>query len=1212
MKPKAAYFFVAKEGALIYTEIERLKSMRGVIDKILDGKFEYERGEIAFSDSRIEITLQAGEDYQGSFFLYGRKDDITTGYIYSSDSRMECLTTQFYGTSKDVDYIFHGKGMETGDVLQGSFYIVSNKGEYELPFVVMAERKTMATSLGPLKNLFHFANLAKSSWAEAVQLFYQPGFEEIFDHNDLKYKELYKGLSKYYGNERNVEEFLIAVNKKQKVNYIIDEDRLCLSDLEEDIGDHEVLITKNGWGYSNLQVEVSGGFLSVEKAVLTDDDFPGNRCKFCYHINRAKLHKGFNYGSLRFYNHFMERVLPIEVKIEDEEYRQDLPYRKKKELLVKMMDCYGEFRMKKMATKAWLSKNHELVDEWETIDAADALPKLYRTHLLLTEGSNNEAVTMLDQAHTAVLQSKDMDKGIWCYYLYLTTLYGKDENYVNQIAKEVSSAYEKDETNWRLGWLLLYLDPEYDASYAKKWMFIKRQFERGCISPVFYMEALLLLRAEPALLTGLGEFEIQLLRYAVKYDVLTGEVNERFRDLLRQKQPLSAGLLDLLKKSYEKKPDIFILSNICTLLIRGDRRGIDDFRFYAVGVEKDLRITKLYEYYMYSLDMETLMKLPEEIYLYFAYHNNLEWERIAYLYASLLCYREELPELYEKKFFSMQEFVVKMIRKGFINKHLAFLYKEMITGDVMLEETDGKLASLLFSVHVETPDARMRKLIILYAKEKAERSVTLTDGQAVVSIYGEDYTLLLEDGAGNRYVPREGFAMQRLFTSDALLAAVQERDFQTLPLQLYLCGTHVHNITSENIRRYERILASDEVTADYKQTILPDMVKFYYDHDRTEELDDLLEKISPALLDAGGRGELLHYLTVRDKLETAEKWIKKYGVNGMDPKMLQQFGTKMIRKLDEAEDKELVDICFYAFRHGRADAVTLAYLAKYYEGGTRVLRDIWKSAKEKGVDVHEFSERILVQILYSGSYVGEIADIFGKAIECDTDLSLEKAFLCRCAYDYFVKDRITDSIIFEEIGRFLGEEEGLPRVCVLAYAKYYAENRYRLRQEMEQTFADCLSMLVKEGIILQSFLICADICPALRPFAGRTIVEYRAKSGGRAVLYYMVWPEDEDYQKAEMREIYGGVFCSMFVLFFGEKLFYYVAEEKADGSKPEITCSNTISGSDFESDAQGSRFRILNDIVTAEALQDYDTVDQMLAEYERTDIMQKELFKLCR
>ncbi|MDE6950255.1 MAG: hypothetical protein K2P64_04980, partial [Lachnospiraceae bacterium] len=152
------------------------------------------------------------------------------------------------------------------------------------------------------------------------------------------------------------------------------------------------------------------------------------------------------------------------------------------------------------------------------------------------------------------------------------------------------------------------------------------------------------------------------------------------------------------------------------------------------------------------------------------------------------------------------------------------------------------------------------------------------------------------------------------------------------------------------------------------------------------------------------------------------------------------------------------------------------------------------------------------------------------------------------------------------------------------------------------------------GIVLPCFPACADICPALRRFSDKTILEHRAKPGRRAYLYYMIEPGEEDYRKIEMKEIYEGVFVNMFVLFFGEKLFYYIGESDGEenGGKEEITGSGCISGSDLESDVLGSRFRMLNDTVIAEALQDYDTVEQMLMAYEKTDRMQKELFNLCK
>ena len=1186
--------------------------MREAIDRILDGKFEYGNGGLEFSESRIEINLRAGEDYEGSFHVFGKRGTITKGFIYTSDSQMECLTGEFFGTGEEIGYIFHGKGMESGDVLQGNFYVVSNQGEYTLPFVVMVSRQTLDTSLGTIKNLFHFANLAKSDWTEAVALFYRPGFAVLFEGSDRKYKSLYRGLSQYYGNERNVEEFLIAIHKKQKTNYIIDVDKLRLEDVAEGVGRHEVLLTKNGWGYIYLQVEVQGDFLTVDKTVLSDDDFLGDCCRFYYYVNKDRLHKGINYGRLRFYNSFVETSVPIEVKVEDEDYRQGLACRKKQGLLVRIMEYYGAFRMKKISTRTWLTKNYEILDDWGEIDGTDPEPKLYRAHLLITEGRMNEAGWMLDQARNAILQSKDMDNAVWSYYLYLSTLRGKDETYVNKIAEEVASSYEKEPDNWRLGWLLLYLSPEYGISYVKKWMFIKQQFERGCNSPVFYIEALLLIKAEPSLFMELGDFEIQMLRYAAKHDLLTDEIIMQLHYLAPRSQDSMDRLLDILKKSYDRRPDVETLQNICTLLIRGNCRGNEDFPWYAAGVEENLRITKLYEYYMYSLDMAELIRLPKVIYMYFAYHNNLDWERSAYLYASLLENRASMPDLYEKERFHIQEFVVQMIQKGLINKHLAFLYKKVIQGDVMLEEAGEKLAPLLFSVHVRTPDCRMRRLLVLYDREVAEKSFMLTDGQAVLPLYGEEYTILLEDGTGNRYVPDETFEMERLFAEDGLLSRAQERDFGTVSLQMHLCGAGPMHVTEDNIRRFESLLVSDGVAADYKQTIIPGMAQFYFDHDRMEELDLLLEKISPSLLDASRRGEMVHYLVLREKLEKAADWIREYGMNGISPKTLLRLSSKIIQSSDKSMDENILSICFYAFRKGKADMVTLDYLMEYYQGSTKILRDIWKSAKEKGMDVHGFSERILLQMLYSGCFVGEMADIFKVYIERDTDIALEKAFLSQCCYDYFIKNKVAEPLIFEELERLLRTGEQMQKVCILAYTRYYAENRKKFRKEGQKILEESLYELTKDGVILPYYLEYADICPFMRRFCDKTVLEHRTLPGRKAYLHYMIeQDEEEDFRRTEMKEVYEGVFSSMFVLFFGEKLVYYIEEEYEDenGRQEEITGSGSISRGDMDMEVSGSRFQMMNDIMIAEALQDYNTLDDMLKEYERTDAMQRALFE---
>ena len=58
--------------------------MNEIINRILDGKFEYDNGSLDFSRSKIELTLMQGESYEGSFTIIGSKDRIIEGYIFSN------------------------------------------------------------------------------------------------------------------------------------------------------------------------------------------------------------------------------------------------------------------------------------------------------------------------------------------------------------------------------------------------------------------------------------------------------------------------------------------------------------------------------------------------------------------------------------------------------------------------------------------------------------------------------------------------------------------------------------------------------------------------------------------------------------------------------------------------------------------------------------------------------------------------------------------------------------------------------------------------------------------------------------------------------------------------------------------------------------------------------------------------------------------------
>ena len=130
-------------------------------------------------------------------------------------------------------------------------------------------------------------------------------------------------------------------------------------------------------------------------------------------------------------------------------------------------------------------------------------------------------------------------------------------------------------------------------------------------------------------------------------------------------------------------------------------------------------------------------------------------------------------------------------------------------------------------------------------------------------------------------------------------------------------------------------------------------------------------------------------------------------------------------------------------------------------------------------------------------------------------------------------------------------------------------------------------------------------------YQDKTLIVYRVRSGYRAVIHYMIQDEgsaESEYCQEEMRDMFAGICVKEFILFFGERLQYYITEESENGAWP--TRSNSIAASDMEQDDFESRYTVLNDIMIGKTLHDYDTVNDLMMQYYRQDFMVDHLFKL--
>lgn len=1182
-------------------------------DEILEGKFHTDDGSLRFSCPRVMLSLQADTACEGSFFVHGPEWAVTEGTVTASDLRMECVTKRFGGSEDEILYRFDASGMESGKAVSGSFFIVSNRGEYELPFEVNVLPGEIDSSLGEIRNLFHFTNLAKSSWDEAVKLFYEPCFKRVFAGHDRKYYAAYKGLSQTPGNEHNVEEFLLEINKKKPVEYIPEEKEIKIENPAESVR-YALVINRNGWGYTGLTLRAEGDFIRLQDAKAGDAAFLGNIYRLYYFIDQEKLHDGYNYGAILLVRENGIQRIPVTVVVREAGGRRSGMRREKKQLTVRLMEYYQAFRLKKLGASTWLAETEKLLLRMEQLDDRDIAVKLFYGQLLLSRERGNEAKWQFEKLKDRVISQREEDPALWCYYLYLTTLVSEEDSYVDEVAEMVGRIYERRRGDWRIAWLLLYLSEEYTQSPSRRWMLLEELFRHQCTSPMLFIEAWNILCMNPAMLRKLDPFEEAILTFAVKNKVMQEEILLQVVYLAGQKRGYSEALLRILKGCYEIIPHKEVLHEICTLLIKGNRFGENCFSWYQAGVEENLRITRLYEYYMMSLPADYKGELPRMVLLYFAYRSDLHYEITARLYAYVYRHRDELEDIYVNYIAAIERFVLEQIKYGRINRDLAYLYRHLVTVPMIDGETAKALVSLLFMREVRTGSKEAKEVFLAYPCRTDVKRFPLTEGRAYVPVYDSGCKALLGDGEGNCFTASVEYTIDELINSVKLVRMIAPFVRNHLGYAVYTCYEYqpAFAVQEDNVDLFALLASSERIEEEEKRKIRPMMVDFFYEKDRMRELDEFLLSLKPEDVSLQDRGKIIRCLVSRGLYEEACGWVRQFGPYDADAKTILRLGSRLLGLTEPEDDPLITGMLFLAMQKGKYDDNVLNYLVRWFSGSIGQMQELWCQAKDFGVDTYKLSERMLRQMLYTGTQTEEKLEVLHDYTKGGGSEKVRAAFVSACCHDYVIYDRETEPYVFESVGRLVREGAPLHPVCRIAYLRYYSDKERT--EDVQKICVGFLEVLLAEGIVMPFYRSYFGCVPQLDAYLDKTMVEYKSKYGGRVMIHYLIEEDGEggkdegEYSHEEMQDMFGGICVSEFILFFGEKLRYYITEESGDGE--QVMEKSVINSSGAGEESTEGRFGILNDIMIGHTLHDYQTVEQLLMEYYRQDHMVEQIFKL--
>lgn len=1190
--------------------------MQTILNQILDNNFNYDNRYLDFSCTKIDISLTKSRIYEGSFHIYGPEGSYTHGNVFSSDRRLEILTKKFAGSSEEIYYRFRGEEMEEGDVVRGTIFIVSNQGEYSIPFSVSRECAVMETSIGPVKNLSHFAALAKENWQEAVKLFYSSDFKRVFAESEQQYAESYRALSEYKGSEQNVEEFLIHINKKQRCEFLVQENQISIGESKDGfpVSEHELTIIKNGWGYTSLNIECVGDFLFTEKEELNDDDFLGNTCKLSVFADRNQCHQGENFGKIILFNSFLQLEIPVHLHVGEGRPSGKVIVSEKTSTL-RLMKLYQDFRAKRIDVNEWLKESGKIADRMAAQDETNIGVKLFQAQLLITEERFEEAGWTLDTC-AGLLDRQDADETLLAYYYYLTSLIHRESEYVNRVTAEVEHIYRKDNTNWRVAWLLLFLSDEYHKSPTGRWVFLEKQFNIGCMSPLLYIEAVILLNNNPALLRRPGEFEQNVLWYGVKQEMLTDDVIEQMLYLCEKIKEYSYPMFRALNRLYETRKDARLLQQICSLLIKGGKVGEEYFRYYRDGVDLNLHITNLYEFYMMSLDLNKKREIPKRVLMYFSYQNNLDFEHTAYMYGYILDNEITLRDIYATYKTRIEHFCIEQIQRQHLNRSLADIYNKFLQPGMLTEETCDSLSRILFGHLIQVKDDRIRKVYVYQPDRLVPDDYNLLDGKTWVALYGGDYTLCFEDAYGNRFTKSVEYTCDKVMYPGKFLQQLDHCRPDNLGLDLYYVNTKKEEslVSPVDVERALRVAESPLIEKTCRHRMMMKVLLYYYEKDAFPSLDAYLSSIPMEELSPRERGEVIQYLILRDRTEEAGQMLAAYGPYFIDTKLLVRLLDELLDKNGMTENSTLTAAALYAFRKGRYDSTVLYYLSLYYKGTTREARDIWKTAKVYQLDCFRICEQMLIQMLYTGAFIHEQTEVFRYYVQNNADPQVEGVYLAHCATEFYLKDKPMEHIVFDEIRHMHVAGQPLLRIAKLAFLKYYAVNSAELTAEAAKTADDFLEELMNQGIHMEFFRNYKNNPQVEQEMSDKVIFEYRGNSETKAYIHYCLTEEGQEPGPTQcelLREVASGIFCKEFILFFGETIEYYITEEgvlnEEDGTE-QILESGTLTKEDPASGA--GRYRLINDVVASRCMGEYEKMDALLEKYYKREYLNAKLFAL--
>ena len=1177
--------------------------MYKAVEEALAGNFRYDPGHLALTPETLELSLHEGGKLTGSFRIEGAPGLPLSGSVMCFDTRMKLSDSDFTGDA-EISFTFFGEGLPLGTNHRGKFEILSDQGEYVIPYTVTVETGELTSSEGPIRNIFHFVNLARKNWEEAKELFYSDSFEAIL--TDMESRILYRGFNVKKDSSANLDEFLVSLRKKNGMEYVLEDREFMLEVAEPGETVNCVLgINRNGWGYTRLDLETKGDFLFLEKNAFEEEDFEGPHLEIPFRVNTDLLHAGKNMGALLIKTPHEVKEVPVTVQAGSLPSGASV---ERKRLILNLLQSYEAFRYKRISRGEWIIRSEAFLDRLLTLDERDIEARLLEAQLFISSRRSEEADWVLNDMQFRI--RTDGTVAEQAFYYYLKSLLSGAQEDALKAAEFTSAALENNPDNWRLRWLFLYVSDVLDHSPARKYIFLEEAGRLGAASPLIYLEAFFILKDNPSLLTSLEGFGQGLLYFGIRRGLMNELIVKQVIYLAGRVRKYSASLERLLIRIYEVFPGTDLLRVLVQLLMKR-KSGTKVMPYYEEALKRDIHITGLYEAYLHVIYEEGKREIPVQMYLYFAEDRKADWREKAYLFASAMKNEKNIPEILETIRESVARFTMMCLSKGYIDQNLGFLYGQFYMLFMDTKENAATMAKLLFTRRIQVPED-VKKVVAVYENFQGEATAEAKNGEAYLPVYEALDKIFTEDEQGRRMLLANPSDLTPLCAVSRISRFIAPFATEDTPLCLYMALKNTEPNLAD-IPGALRVLREKNITPMARKIVFTRFFPLLVTLEDYSDVDTILSLSAGLPLSGKEKKELVSLSIGRGLYDVSLRAMQSGVLSSFDAKDVLKTGVRLLEKGegDPKENEELRNLLVFSFTKDRYNPASVFYLCDTYPGRLCELEKLWRIGNKalERLDAEEvpaaqeklkrLTERIFVQYLVTGSELKYFTEMYFSLKSQRGDPDILHAALYRKLYEAFVLKESISEQLYKDVANEAYAGGELPRIARLALLKYFAAHKSLWREELYPHFRSYLKeFFLEEGVVLPEFREYVSIFPELEAIQDKTILEYWADP--RAKLTIQISGEETRFDT-----VFPGVYTKAFVLFPGEGEEYVIRID-LDGEiteeKGELFASPSAAG--------GSRYAFLSDILSSEALQDYETAYGLVFDYKKREFLAESLFRL--